>query len=1004
MHASSIFCAAPTYHTGMSHYRYILLTACVFLCFPTLASANHFRSGAMSWVPVVGQERTVLIKVDNVWTNNHGFVSSSTAVGAIDPSATFELFFGDGTSANVSLRVTSRDATSNDVQTEVVYQSGATWLSGIRHTYASDGNYTVYWGSGSRESATGQASSNWRNEMILNIGNGNTSPVAAVPAVIQVQDDTIFRYDLSATDANGDEVRFRRGTRQEFYDTGSSSGVALPTGLTLSSTGSIRWDVRNSTITTSSGNRWQMALMVEDLTETGAVKSKIPLDFVLVISNNTPPQFISYPVGIQTVETGASLMMTLKAIDPVWRSNYSSPTLTVLNPPSTTASVWTGSVVRSGSAATVTTTFNPTTAMAGQSFVILFRATSGSGATAVQAVNVRVPQTNQPPVNISISSSSIIERSATNSLIGTLSVTDPDGDDTHTLTLTGSTNTNIFALSGAQLRIANGSLALSGSYTVSVHALDSVGNEFEKDLTIRLLRDEDDDGYTDVEDTFIGEVEDIDTGTSGMPLTMNMNGNSASGTYTGSRSIVISLNSQPIVTFAKNFSSGSIRAANLLIVPLTNSLVVNLGSEVPAGTRKTLFIDDNNFTSFCVKDAAVTSIDDVSAGCTGSGEIIFDSCLGSSSPVTISGISCVDLGSRLQVSNLEHSALRGTPPVVVSGGTSGGGGGGGSGGGGYRGELGNDRITEAIHTLGPLHPAATASGSSSSAVKDEQWFKDVPSTAWFAKAVNTLHRLKIVSGYATTDGGLTRLYGPDKPVTYGELAKMLLLTAGGGEMKASGSPQQTALQFHWSAPYLKVAQNRKLSIYLEASLNPDKPAPRGDVALAIKELFKLNDAPPYTGFTDLPTTHPRAKALYVMHAYKLMMGDNDAQGNPLNVIRADAPVNRAEVASILMRILDYSLEELAESSSISSSSSSASPQASTSSSSAATVSTGTRSRVTSMELHLRTDARATSYSMGTLSKGTEVTVLYVQENGWARIKTDDGREAFVFAEFLESVE
>jgi len=1001
MDTSSIFSIKPTYHAGMFHYRTLLLTACVFLCFPTLASANHFRSGAMSWVPVIGQSRTVLIKIDNVWTNNHGFVSQSTTVGAIDPSATFDLYFGDGTSTSVSLRVTSRDAANNDVQTEVVYQSGATWLSGIRHTYASDGNYTVYWGSSARESATGQASSSWRNEMTLNIGNGNTSPVAAVPAMIQVQDDTIFRYDLSATDANGDDVRFRRGTRQEFYDTGSSSGVALPTGLTLSSTGSIRWDVRNSTITTSSGNRWQMALMVEDLTETGAVKSKIPLDFVLVISNNTPPQFISYPIGIQTVETGASLIMTVKAIDPVWRSNYSSPTLSVLNPPSTTASVWTGSVVRSGSAATVTTTFNPTTAMAGQSFVILFRATSGSGATAVQAVNVRVPQSNLPPVNISISSSSIIERSATNTVIGTLSVTDPDGDDTHTLTLTGSTNTNIFALSGAQLRVANGSLALSGSYTVSVHALDTAGNEFEKNLTIRFLRDEDEDGFTDVEDTYPGEATDIDTGDSSATLSVSMNGNTASGTYTGSRSVLISMGGNPIVTFTKNFSSGSLRPANLIIIPFANSLVVNLGSEVPAGTRKTLFIDDNNFTSFCVKDAAVTSINDMSSTCTGSGEIVFDTCLGSSSAVTISDISCVDLGSRLQVSNLEHSALRGTPQVVVSG-TSGGGGG--SGGGGYRGELGNDRITQAVNALPAAHPAASGSGSSSSAKADDQWFKDVPSTAWFARAVNTLRHLSIVNGYATTDGGLTRLYGPDRPVTYGELAKMLLLTAGGGEMKASGSPQQTALQYHWSAAYLKVAQNRKLSIYLDPALNPDKPAPRGDVALAIKELFKLNDALPNTSFTDLPTTHPRAKALYVMADYELMTGDKDANGKATNLMRPDSPVNRAEVAAILMRILDYSLEEGANASSAGSVSSSSSSAASQSSSIELHSAAGSLYRVTSMQLHLRTDARATSYSMGTLGNGSLVTVLYMQENGWARIKTEDGREAFVFAEFLEAVE
>ncbi len=42
--------------------------------------------------------------------------------------------------------------------------------------------------------------------------DGNTSPVSAVPPIVQVQDNTTFSYQVSATDANGDNLTYRWGT------------------------------------------------------------------------------------------------------------------------------------------------------------------------------------------------------------------------------------------------------------------------------------------------------------------------------------------------------------------------------------------------------------------------------------------------------------------------------------------------------------------------------------------------------------------------------------------------------------------------------------------------------------------------------------------------------------------------------------------------------------------------------------------------------------------------
>lgn len=861
---------------------------------------NHFRYGTMSYTYLTG--RDVLIKLDNGWTNSHGFIPLATPIGGVVSNA-FTLTLGDGTTTSVNLRVTSRDATNNDVQTEAVTLSGATYITGIKHTYPTDGNYTVFWSSSTRESATGQATGTWRTEMKVVIGNANSSPVVAVPAVVQVQDDTIFNYQLVAVDPNGDQLRFRLGTQQEFYANSNNSNVAIPTGMTMSSTGSIRWDVRNTVLTTSAGARWQMTVMVEDLTSTGAVKSKVPIDFVFVISNNAPPRFVTYPTGTQAATIGVTTSVTLTSTDPNWLTGYSSPTINALNPPSTTSSVWTGALVRASSGATYTVDFNPTEGMAGQTFVVIFRTTNSSGGTAVQAVTFLVPGSNQAPSNITLSNNTAVEHSPTGTVIGTLAATDIDIGDTHTFSLVGATDTAIFALgagSGSKLKVADAAHAGSGTYSVTVRATDSGGLMLDKTFTVKLWEDDDADLIADYHDALIGDRSYV-TAQGTTNLTVKVGGSTASGTYTGSRTTLFTDGLTDLFSFVPNYDNVTIHLANVLVKKGINSLVVNTGNELPAGTKKTMYLDDNGYISLCAKDEPITSESEISSTCTDVGEIDFTSCIGSSGGVTLSGITCTDEGARYRFDGLSHSGLMGTPPPDASSSTQANTGGGTQGGGNRHGLS----ISDYLARLTPAtHPAATDTSAVSTECDTKDLFNDVQSNDWYARYVCYLKAADVISGYKDKEGNNTQIYGPANRFTYAELSKMALL-ASGTRANWNGKPANLSAREDWSAPYIRTMEGLKIPLFTP-SFVVQVPATRADVISIALQMFDIAVTKhTSSSFTDLPLTDARANALLTAVDLGIVQGDLKSDGTSLHTMRPNDSMNRAEIAKVFYLLMSY---------------------------------------------------------------------------------------------------
>jgi len=400
----------------------------IFLMLPVDLSAHHFRYGTMSWSPT-GSSRQIILKMQNGWTANH---SSYREQGDYDPwvsgyigsvsKTKYRINWGDNTANNsnpqVEFKIIQRDNVTVNYNCESnnnnnrlciastlsemgTYDSG--WTLGRTHTYSSDDDYVVSWTSSSRATVKNDCNNcgTWRNETKINIGGpyaGNSSPVSAVPPIVQVQDNTSFNYQLVATDANGDNLNYRWGYKREFFvanGSGDNTVFAMPTGMTLSTVnnkGLITWDIRDSVLADNAGgvngDLWVAVIMVEDLHDNGSVKSYVPVDFFFKIreASNPPPEFIDFPSTTQTAIIGSTKTITFKSTD----DSGIAPTFTVLNPPSDNISIWNTSTSTSGGTTTFSISFAPVSSMDNATYAINIRSTDNASMTKDQSFGLKV--------------------------------------------------------------------------------------------------------------------------------------------------------------------------------------------------------------------------------------------------------------------------------------------------------------------------------------------------------------------------------------------------------------------------------------------------------------------------------------------------------------------------------------------------------------------------------------------------------------------------------------
>jgi len=267
------------------------------------------------------------------------------------------------------------------------------------------------------------------------------------------------------------------------------------------------------------------------------------------------------------------------------------------------------------------------------------------------------------------------------------------------LYITNSTNQSFALNQTSSLSGASGektwNLSLSnGNYTWNCLVSDLAGRNnwslSNYSLLVNATPDTDIDGLPDFSDPLLYNESNV-TNSGLTRLNISVGGNRTNGTFSGKEDIFFYDDTELMVNFSHNFSITNLDLSNVSIIKDTNYLIINLSSQLQSDYNKTIYLENNEFVSLCVKDEEISSIDEISSDCTGSNETDLTSCLTANISVgfdngtnTTNSVGCAYDGATFSVSNLQYSGIKGTvaESSSSSSSSSGGGSSGGSGGGG----------------------------------------------------------------------------------------------------------------------------------------------------------------------------------------------------------------------------------------------------------------------------------------------------------------------------------
>ncbi|MDW7693240.1 putative Ig domain-containing protein [Flammeovirgaceae bacterium SG7u.111] len=120
------------------------------------------------------------------------------------------------------------------------------------------------------------------------------------------------------------------------------------------------------------------------------------------------------------------------------------------------------------------------------SYKVTVKSDDGNGGTIEKQFIVKIKDANDAPTSLNLSNNVVAEDAAIGAVVGNLSTTDEDATDSHTYSLTGtSDDNNLFEIDGNQLKtkvVLN--YEDSPKYTINVKVEDAAGASFSKQITI----------------------------------------------------------------------------------------------------------------------------------------------------------------------------------------------------------------------------------------------------------------------------------------------------------------------------------------------------------------------------------------------------------------------------------------------------------------------------------------------------------------------------------------
>jgi hypothetical protein len=386
--------------SGFRNVRTILLLT--LLLFAGATKAAHFRSGTISWRPISGN--TVEFKVSQSyggWAFGSGYTLGSTQIMDY-------LYTGNGyASVPIPLVITSINAAEGWWYGEATFQ----------YTYPSAGNYAAYFSSCCRISdLSNNRNQQWRNETIVNVGNGNSSPVSTIAATVNLpQGLSAAQFQIPAFDPDGDALSYRLATSAEM------GGGTNPSGLSINATTGL---VSFNTVGKAIGSLWNVAFTISD----GAGKTKVTVDFIIKITQNSTPPIFDYlitPANSTVIQAspGQPVNFSVRAYD---NDQGNIVTLSAVGlPPGATSSP---SLPTNGNPVTTNFSWTPAANQFG-SFVINFTATDNIGVQSTSSVTIQLslkPLFNVPPTPAA-NSETYLETGVAHQ--STITASDPDPND-----------------------------------------------------------------------------------------------------------------------------------------------------------------------------------------------------------------------------------------------------------------------------------------------------------------------------------------------------------------------------------------------------------------------------------------------------------------------------------------------------------------------------------------------------------------------------------------------
>lgn len=180
-------------------------------------------------------------------------------------------------------------------------------------------------------------------------------------------------------------------------------------------------------------------------------------------------------------------------------------------------------------------------------------------------------------------------------------------------------------------------------------------------------------------------------------------------------------------------------------------------------------------------------------------------------------------------------------------------------------------------------------------------FMDVPKTEWYATYVDNVTRKGVMGGYKSPSGKPLGKFGPNDPVTLAQLARIAHEIAGLNEVEAYRPPVNETTP-DWAKRYIASAEQRDWAIFVDATVNVNRPATRGEVLMTLLQALNIPlQWPTGTAFRDVSRRTPYAAAIETAAQLGVVAGSaagGSSSFGPQN------PINRAELAKVLTKFMD----------------------------------------------------------------------------------------------------